>query len=252
MIENINRINSIEKLKDLIRIQKTIIDNIPILQYNISPDGIILDCNKLVLKTLGYKNKKDLIGKPLLSTVYALSSIEKAKKLFLIWKKTGTIKNEELQIKTLKGRLIDVLLNVNTLYDKNGKAKCYISTQIDITQYKKTEKEINDLSRLPTENPNPIFRVSNKLRIIYANAPGKIILHKIGLKGKKIPKKIFDHIRVSIKKKNDNLMTLELKIGTLIYEFSIIKVKDTDYYNLYSASKNYTFSLFLSTLKSFL
>ena len=119
MIENINRINSIEKLKDLIRIQKTIIDNIPILQYNISPDGIILDCNRLVLKTLGYKNKKELIGKPLLSTVYALSSIEKAEKLFLIWKKTGILKNEELQIKTLKGKAIDVLLNVNTLKKLN-------------------------------------------------------------------------------------------------------------------------------------
>jgi len=141
MFENINRINSIEKLKDLIRIQKTIMDNTPLLQYAISPDGIILDCNKLVLKTLGHKNKKDLVGKPLISTVYAPSSIEKAKKLSLIWEKTGTIKNEELQIKTLKGRLIDILLNVNTLYDKNGKSRCSICTQVDITQYKKkTEK----------------------------------------------------------------------------------------------------------------
>jgi PAS domain S-box-containing protein len=233
MIENINRINSIEKLKDLIRIQKTIIDNIPILQYNISPDGIILDCNKLVLKTLGYKNKKDLIGKPLLPTVFAPSYIEKAKKLFLIWKKTGILKNEELQIKTLKGRLIDVLLNVNTLYDKNGKVQGSISTQIDITQYKKAEKEINDLSRFASENPNPIFRVSTKFRIIYVNAPGKIILQKLGLKGKKIPKNIFDTAIASIKKKNDSLMTLELKIGTSIYEFSIVKVKDTDYYSIY-------------------
>ncbi len=57
---------------------------------------------------------------------------------------------------------------------------------------KKAQKEIIDLSRFPQENPNPIFRVSNKLRIIYANEPGKIILEKLGIKGKKIPKKLID------------------------------------------------------------
>ena len=88
------------KLLELVRLQKTILDNIPVLQYNVSPDGIILDCNRLVLETLEYKNKKDLIGKPLLFTVYAPSSVEKAKKLFSMWKKTGIIKDEELQIKT--------------------------------------------------------------------------------------------------------------------------------------------------------
>src|SRR5665647_562053 len=115
MMDNADRVNSIEKLKDLVRIQKTILDNIPMLQYNISPDGVILDCNRLVLKTLGYKNKEELVGKPFISAVCGPYSIEKAQKLFLKCKETGTLKNEELQIKTLKDRLIDVLLNVNTL-----------------------------------------------------------------------------------------------------------------------------------------
>ena len=98
---------------------------------------------------------------------------------------------------------------------------------------KKAQKEIIDLSRFPEENPNPIFRVSNKLRIIYANAPGKIILEKLGIKGKKIPKKLIDSVTASIKKKSKSAMALELKIGSLSYEFSIIKVKDENYYNIY-------------------
>ncbi|MHB8278087.1 MAG: PAS domain-containing sensor histidine kinase [Candidatus Humimicrobiaceae bacterium] len=233
MTGNIDKVNSIEKLKNLVRIQKIILDNIPVLQYNINPDGIILDCNRLVLKTLGYKNKEELVGKSFLSAVCGPSSVEKAKKLFLKWKKTGTLKNEELQIKTLEDRLIKVLLNANTLYDKNGEAQFCIVTQIDIDQYRKAETEINDLSGFPDDNPNPIFRISNKLRIIYSNEPAKVLLQKLGIKGIKIPKKIFDHAVASIKKKNDDLKTLELKIGTLIYEFSILKVKDTDYYNIY-------------------
>jgi signal transduction histidine kinase len=98
---------------------------------------------------------------------------------------------------------------------------------------KKAEEEIIDLSRFPSENPNPIFSVNNKLRIIYANTPAKIILAELGLKGKKIPKKLIDSITASIIKKNDSLMTLDLKIDTSFYEFTIVKIKDTDYYNVY-------------------
>jgi PAS domain S-box-containing protein len=233
MMNNTDKANSTEKLRELIRIQKIILDNIPVLVYNINQDGIILDCNKLALKTLCYKNKKELVGESLIATVFAPSSAEKAQKLFLKLKKTGTLKNEKLQIKTLKGKLIDVFLNVNTLYDENSKAKFCIATQIDIGEYKKSGIGINDLSKFPDDNPNPLFRVSNKLRIIYANEPAKIILLKLGLKGIKIPKKFLEQIAPIIKKKNDNLITLELKIGTLVYEFSIIKVKNLDCYNVY-------------------
>ena len=65
--------------------------------------------------------------------------------------------------------------------------------------------------------------------------PGKIILEKLGLKGKKIPKKLIDSVKASIKKKNDSLMTLEYKIGTSFYEFDIVKVKDENYYNIYGS-----------------
>ena len=98
---------------------------------------------------------------------------------------------------------------------------------------KEAQREIVDLSRFPQENPSPIFRVSTKLRIMYANKPAKIILEKLGLKGKEIPKKLIASVSASLKKKNEKLMTLERKIGTLTYEFSIVKVKDADYYNIY-------------------
>jgi signal transduction histidine kinase len=97
----------------------------------------------------------------------------------------------------------------------------------------KTEKETVGLASLLSENPNPVIRVSTKRGIIYSNTPGKIILQKLGLKGKKIPGRLIDSVKASIKKINDNLMTLELKIGASIYEFNIIKVKNADYYNIY-------------------
>ncbi|MFC2159418.1 histidine kinase [Actinomycetota bacterium] len=225
--------SSEKKLKELIRLQKTILDNIPVLQYNVDPDGSIIDCNKLVLVTLGYKSKKELIGKSLTSTIYAPSSIEKSKKIFLKWKKTGIIKNEELQIKTKRGRIIDVLLNVNSLYDKDGKKKCSISTQIDITKRKKAEKEITSLSKFPEENPNPVFRVSKDLKIIYANTPAKKMLKKLGLKSKTIPKILANYILSSILQKKNNPMNFELAIDGALFEFNVIPVKGSDYFNIY-------------------
>jgi signal transduction histidine kinase len=97
----------------------------------------------------------------------------------------------------------------------------------------KTEKEIVGLSSLLSDNPNPVIRVSTRHGILYTNAPGKRILQNLGLKGKKIPGRLIDSVKDSIKKINDNLMTLDLKIGATSYEFSIIKVKNADYYNIY-------------------
>lgn len=231
MIKSNTKKEPVTELKNLIKLQKTVIDNLPVLQYGISPDGIILGCNKLVLKTLGYKNKNELIGKPLLTTIYAPSSFKKAKTLFLKWKETGNIQNEELQIKTKNGKLIDVLLNVHTLYDNNGKVLSSISTQLDITKRKKAEKEIESLSRFPSENPNPVFRVNNKLSVIYTNESAKKILQKT--KDNKILKILSVFITNTKKTKIKKLKTVEFEIGDSIYEFNIIPVKDTDYFNIY-------------------
>ncbi len=233
MDKNKDSIGASEKVEDLIKIQKSIIDGLGLLQYKISLDWVILDCNSLVLRTLGHKNKKDLIGKPFLSAICTPSSTEKAEKLLLKWKKAGSLKDEELQIKTLSGKVIDVILNVNTIYDKDSKALYCISTQTDITKLKKCDEEIMELAKFPSENPNPVLRVNNEHKIIYANEPAKIMMKKLGIKGKKIPKKLIDSVMPSIKK-NNKVRTLELKIDTSFYIFSIVKVKDSDDYNIYA------------------
>ncbi len=234
MIKSNTKKESVTELKNLIKLQETVIDNIPVLQYCISPDGIILGCNKLVLKTLGYKNKNELIGKSLLTTIYAPSSFKKAKTLFLKWKETGNIQNEELQIKTKNGKLIDVLLNVNTLYDNNGKVLSSISTQLDITKRKKAEKEIEDLSRFPSENPNPVFRINKEGKVIYSNLVGIKQLKKLKSNvNQKAPKVFYDIVTKLFKEKSTRVETLNVHLGDKDYEYVVTPVKNTDYANLY-------------------
>jgi PAS domain S-box-containing protein len=117
-------------------------ENLPLLAYNISFDGTIVDCNNVVLRRLGYESKEELIGKPVIDTVYAPLSQEKAKQLLEKWKREKTLKNEELQIVTKQGKIFDVLLNVDTIYDQNGTPLYSLSTQLDITERKKAEDKL--------------------------------------------------------------------------------------------------------------
>jgi len=121
---------------------KQYFENLPLLAYNISLDGMIVDCNRLAVEALGYASKDELVGRLMLTTIYAPSSREKAKELFLKWAKTGTLRDEELQVITKQGKIIDVLLNIDTIYDERRQPLYSISTQLDITERKRMEEAL--------------------------------------------------------------------------------------------------------------
>ena len=73
-------------------------DNTPVYCYMVSPEGKIQEINKSALKALGY-TREEILGKPLISTVYASSSQRKAKKLVEKWKNGKDIKDEEKNLK---------------------------------------------------------------------------------------------------------------------------------------------------------
>lgn len=211
---------------------ESIFENLPLFAYRISPDGCIVDCNMLAVKSLGYKSKKDLVGKPLITTIYAPSSRDKARRLFLKWKKTGKIRNEELQVVTKRGRLIDVLLNVSAVYDKKGKPLSSISTQLDITETKKAQETIQSLARFPSENPNPILRLNREGIVLDANRASKALLRKWRCRiGQKAPKYWRNLIREVLADQTPRSVEFKLDDQTIL--FHIVPVKATDYVNLY-------------------
>ncbi|MDI6763735.1 MAG: PAS domain S-box protein [Thermodesulfobacteriota bacterium] len=150
-------------------------ENLPIIAYNVSLDGKILECNPIAVKTLEYESKGELIGKVLVDTVYAPSSRPKASQLFERWKKEGKLKNEEMQIITRQGKILDVLLNVDTINDLNGNPLYSISTQVDVTEQKQIEEALRQSEeryRKLFENvPVGIYRTTPKGEIIDANPP---------------------------------------------------------------------------------
>jgi PAS domain S-box-containing protein len=152
--------------------------------YNNAPDMFvsvdaktskIVECNHTFLKKTGYKKEK-IIGKPIFS-VYHPNSLEGAHKAFRSFVATGKVHDAELQLKKKDGSKIDVRLNVSAVRDKKNKVLYSRSVWRDISELKKVEKKISDLAKFPSENPEPVLRVSEDGEVLYSNAAGvKMIL----------------------------------------------------------------------------
>src|SRR4030066_896996 len=110
----------------------------------------------------------------------------------------------------------------------------FASVFSDITERKKIEKEIKSLSRFPSENPNPIVRINDKRTIIYLNKPAEVMLSQLGNdKKKKLLKHLHDLVDGRKKEKVNESKKIEIKIGDLIYEFTIVPIKEFNYFNIF-------------------
>ncbi len=124
-------------------------ENEPAYAYMVSPKGVIIDINKAALKAFGY-DKKELVGKPI-EAMYAPESVPKMKQIFNKWKETGKVENEELTVKTKKGKRRTVLLNVDAVKDTEGKIVHSISLQNDITERKRAEEAYRESKERTTD-----------------------------------------------------------------------------------------------------
>jgi len=148
-------------------------ENLPLMLYNVGLDGKIVNCNCLAAENLGYKDKKELIGKSVFS-FYAPSSQAKAKNLFQKWQKSGKLENEELQVVTKKEEVLDVTLNVRTIHDEKGAPLLSLSTHLDITKQKNIERKLRESERfgftLLNNSPIAIIVIEQGRRIKYVNS----------------------------------------------------------------------------------
>ncbi|MGA2523757.1 MAG: PAS domain S-box protein [Candidatus Bathyarchaeia archaeon] len=80
----------------------------------------------------------------------------------------------ETEHTTKDGKKIPVEIS-SSLITYHGK-QAVLSIARNITERKKQEYEIESLARFPSENPNPIFRISGKGKILYANEAATSLL----------------------------------------------------------------------------
>ena len=131
---------------------KDFFENEPEYCYMVTTDGKIMDVNRSALDMLGYK-KKEIIGKPLLTTIYAPKSRDTAKEYFQEWKEKGVMRNKELIIVKKDGAERTVLLSANAVRDSKGEIIHSISVQRDITERKAAEEKVRKMSQAVEQSP---------------------------------------------------------------------------------------------------
>ena len=108
-----------------------------------------------------------------------------------------------------------------------------IATFIDITERKKAEQEIVNLAKFPSENPNPIIRLSKKGKVMYANPASSVILKMWGCAvGDKAPQFWRDLVVKALTSRQ--IDTIDIEYQENIYAIIVTPVSGQDYVNLYA------------------
>ncbi|MCC7573127.1 MAG: PAS domain S-box protein [Candidatus Methanofastidiosum sp.] len=135
---------------------------------------------------------------------------------------------------TLK-RKDDTLINCSTSIsplDPTDYSKGFITTLMDITDKKKLEQQIIKLAKFPSENPNPILRVSLDGELLYANNPSSELLSfwKINI-GNKLPNEIINFIgEVLLSKKQ---LQKDIIVYGRIFSLTFVPFPNELYINIY-------------------
>ncbi len=186
-------------------------------------DYRILDANDTALSTLDV-TKEQLIGKKG-SDIYSFDITPFLDKIAQVSETGVPIKFENYFPHLKKYFLFSVF--------SPSKSK-FATLFSDITEQKKIELEIESLSRFPMENPNPVMRMDDKCSIIFTNNAAKDLLQLLDNENKnKLLKLFYDSIANLRESKRNQQKTIKVRINKFFYEFSIIFIKNFDYYNMY-------------------
>jgi two-component system, LuxR family, sensor kinase FixL len=102
----------------------------------------------------------------------------------------------------------------------------------DITDRKRIEDEIVNVSRFPEENPNPVMRFSVEGQILYANNASGPLLEDWGTKaGALLPPKILEQVRGAYESGQNK--EIEVEVKNRVFALLFVFVPGTDYINAY-------------------
>ena len=249
--------NLMRKISALQKKYEMVYEHSPDLFRTINTEGIILDCNELYARTLGY-SKEELIGTSIFDTVTE-TSLEVMHNSFETWKKMGHVKNMEVWLKRKDGSCLPVLISANNMYDEDGNRTGSNTILRDISEFylrrKKqmdSEKRIDEVSNQSQKHEERrkefVRMISNELRsatipiiksadILLSRQLGDVNisqrneLEKIKFKSKSIIKMLCDILYMGmIEDDGLNLTITKCNLSKLVTDVISEMSKDADYH----------------------
>ena len=90
--------------------------------------------------------------------------------------------NMEYRLKTKSGEYRWFRTRGQALWDQEGNAVRMSGSTQDITERKRAEEEIEMLAKFPSENPDPVLRISKDGILLYTNTASELLLSECGCK----------------------------------------------------------------------
>jgi PAS domain S-box-containing protein len=214
------------KVENKLRFHASLIEIIYDAVITLDMNFNILSWNKAAERMYGWK-ANEVIGKDFKDIIPVEFLNDKSENVLRIFFEKGYWSGEGIQHHK-DGTPINVLTVSVIIKDRDGKNSSMVSFNRDITERKKAEKELTDLAKFPSENPNPVLRVT-KEKVLYVNSVGQTLFDT--QEENSIPKIFRSHVNDSFLK-NIN-QKFELVLQNKVYSFTITLIKDAGYANLY-------------------
>ncbi|MHA1257503.1 MAG: ATP-binding protein, partial [Promethearchaeota archaeon] len=119
-------------------------------------------------------------------------------------------------------------LRASPIFNEAGNFEGAMAFVTDITDKKLAQEKIVDMARFPSENPNPVLRLSKKYVLLANKASQNLFM--IG-EGSRIPDVLTDSVNKAFSM--DNNIEMELKIKDRIFNLFIVPIKGKGYANIY-------------------
>jgi PAS domain S-box-containing protein len=117
-------------------------------------------------------------------------------------------------------------------WNEKGEAVRMFGAVHDITEHKRAEEEIEKLARFPSENPNPVLRISDGGVVLYSNEASKPLLEawQCGA-GQRLPEYWHEFVLASLNRRQ--VQEAEVECGSRIYSLKFAPVIRGNYVNVY-------------------
>ncbi|MBN1622452.1 MAG: PAS domain S-box protein [Endomicrobiales bacterium] len=210
---------------------RSLIESAPNVIVFLDPNHKIIEFNEEAEKLYG-KKREDIMGKNYLDLFISKDIREIiAKDIKKVLSGLPT-RNFENEIITKDGTKKVLAWNVNRILDFNNRPIGVMAIGQDITEIKEKEKELGILSKFPSQNVNPVMRVTEQGKLIYANRSSSYLLKAWKCK---INTLLPGHIVPSIKESyiSGKNKTIDINQDDKKYLFAIVPIKGQGYINMY-------------------
>ncbi len=130
-------------------------------------------------------------------------------------------------------REIFIEVTAAPIFDEAGQVIQIIESCRDVTDRKRAEEDIQELAKFPSENPNPVLRITRDGEVLYSNKAGELLLGAWGSAvGKTVPQK-WRHLIAEAFASEKGTEEDEV-VKDKIFSITIAPVKESGYANFYA------------------